>query len=222
MLNNTLKQTLAFYKKNLVAILAIQIPMGFLVVIQGILEPYIENHSVLALIFLLPLFALGSSWGTALTYLLILSDSNATLKKRLSHSASLLVSKLKTLSLASLLIAVFFGLGLYAYVLPGILFIALYFFVPILVVSEPEQPIVRYFYQSKQLVTGSYKLFFLTFAIALLTFLIEIPISYLVELLSERLGYSILLDVGISMLVTGLVDVFICYYFLSLKSKGNP
>lgn len=219
---NTIKQSFGFYQKNPIAILTAQIPMGILVIVQRVLEPHLEKHPILISSFLLPIFSLGTSWGTAFTFLLMCGDSQAPIRDQLSRAVASLFQNFKALSLTSLLTAIFFALGLYAYLLPGIVFIALYFFVPILVVSEPEQPISRYFYQSKQFVTKSYKLFFLTFSITLFTFLVEIPISYLVDFLSERLGYAIIFDVSISMFVTGFIDIFICYYFLSLKSKGNP
>ena len=222
LIKNTVTQSFGFYRKKPFAILAAQIPMGILVIVQRVLEPHLEKHPILISSFLLPIFSLGTSWGTALTFLLMGGDSQAPIKDQLLQAMANLFHKFKALFLTSLLTAIFFALGLYAYLLPGIVFIALYFFVPILVVSEPEQPVSRYFYQSKQLVTKSYTLFFLTLSITLFTFFVEIPISYLVEFLSERLGYAIIFDVSISMFVTGFIDIFICYYFLSLKSKGNP
>jgi hypothetical protein len=218
---NIFKDAVSFYLSHFALVCFTQIPLGLLVLLQRFLDPFLETHPIVAVLILLPLFSIGSSLGTAFNYLLITLPDERNFSTFLKALRSLDKRKMTTLTLASLMVAIFFSLGLAAFVLPGLYFMALYFFVPILVISNPKQPVAQYLYSSKKLVTRSRKTFFATFAIVLATFLMELPISFFVNRLSELFGYAPLFDIAFSVCLGGWVDVFICFYFLTLKQEGN-
>jgi hypothetical protein len=218
--SSTAKESLRFSKSNMALLLLVQIPMGLLVLLQRVVEPYLEGSPIIGLTLLLPLFSIGSSLCTALTFWVVqlpsprrLTDIRLVWEKLSPHY--------KPLTLSSLLIAFFFGLGLAAFILPGLYFISLYFFVPLCVVTEPGKPIAKYLYQSKMLVTHSRKTFLTTLAFVTVTFLIEIPVSILVDALSGPMGGAAFFDVILTMLLSGVIDCFIVFYFLGIKPKGN-
>lgn len=219
-LSSTAKDSLKFAKSNMALLFLIQLPMGLLVLLQRFVEPYLEGSPIIGLTLLLPLFSIGSSLCTAFTFWVVQLPSPHQL-----NDLKIIWAKLsphyKPLALSSLVIAFFFGLGLAAFILPGLYFISLYFFVPLFVVTEPGQPIAKYLYQSKKLVTHSRKTFFITLAVVVLTFLIEIPVSILVDALSRPMGGALFFDVILSMFFGSIIDCFIVFYFLSIKSKGN-
>jgi hypothetical protein len=216
----TAKESLRFAKSNIGLLFLLQLPMGLLVLLQRVMEPFLEGNPLVGLIILLPLFSVGSNLCTALTFCVLqlpaprhLTDINQAWQK--------LAPQFGPLVLSSAIIALFFGLGLAAFVLPGLYFISLYFFVPLFVITEPGQPIAKYFYQSKKLVTQSRKTLLGTLGFVTITFLIEIPISILVDALSRPVGGAAFFDVILTMLFGVIIDCFIIFYFLSIKPKGN-
>lgn len=215
------RDSLKFYSSYFPLVSLTQIPLAILVLLQRFLDPFLENHPIVAVVILLPLFSIGSSLGTAFNYILINLPDRRNLRTFLKAIYSIGPTTITTLVLTSLMVAMFFGLGLAAFILPGLYFMALYFFVPILVVSSSKQTVAQYLYASKQIVTHSRKNFYVTLVIALAIFLMELPISFLVNQLSEQFGYAPLFDVSFSICLGGLVDVFICFYFLALKEEGT-
>ncbi|MFM8316064.1 MAG: hypothetical protein ACKOA8_17435 [Deltaproteobacteria bacterium] len=213
-------EALKFWFGHFGFVLLLQLPLGILVVGQRFLDSYLETHPILAVLLLLPLFSVGSSLSSALTFLYLQTPS----PRKLSIFAHLLKDssqKLKYLVPTSLCVAVFFGLGLAAFILPGLYFISLYFFVPFLVVQEPIQPIANYLFASKSMVTQSRKTFWTTAGLALTTLFMELPLSFLVDYLSNLIGQPAFCDMLISMMFASFLDIMVSVYFLSLSSKGN-
>ncbi len=213
-------EALKFWFGHFGFVVLLQLPLGILVVAQRFFDSHFESHPILAVLLLLPLFSVGSSLSTALTFLYLQTPS----PRKLSTFAHLLKDsskKLKYLVPTSLCVAIFFGLGLAAFILPGLYFISLYFFVPILVVREPIQPIANYLFASKTIVTQSRNIFWTTAGLALATLLMELPISYFVDSLSSLIGHPSLCDMLISMMFASFLDIMVSLYFLNLSSKGN-
>lgn len=204
------------------AVLSIQIPLGILVLIQRVSEPYLEQSPVLAVLLLVPLFSVGSSLCSALTLGLIEEIPNKSTLPSLSAALNKVLNRFKRLLLSSLVVSLFFGLGLAAFMIPGIYFMALYLFVPLIVLTEPEQPILSYLYHSKILVKQSRKVLLTTLTIVSLSMVIELATTVLVEFISKIMGGALLIDLFLTMSFGALLDCFIVFYFHSLRAKGNP
>ncbi|MCX6101800.1 MAG: hypothetical protein NT000_00870, partial [Proteobacteria bacterium] len=153
-------------------VLLLQSPMGLLVLLQIFLSPKLENHAWIAIGILLPLFSIGSSLCTAATFVLIEQKPSQGLAF-LPIVFKEVFTRLIPLVLSSLTVSIFFGLGFAALIIPGIYFLAIYFFVPFLVMIQSRQPVANYLFQSKQLITRNRKTLFTMIGIVLFTFLIE-------------------------------------------------
>jgi len=218
MIAEILKLALKALRTNFLPLFLIQLPVGLLVILQNCLEPHFESNPLIALIILLPLFSFVSSLCTALTFIAVQSlqtypKLNFKILKQLSAQT------LTKLTATSFLVAIFFGLGLAALVIPGIYFTAIYLFVPILVVLNPSQKAFQYLFESKKLVTQNKKILFSTLLIGLVSFLIEIPLSQAVRLIGENLGASLLIDSFLTMISGVFFDCFVIFYFQTLKRK---
>ncbi len=220
LIGTSAKKTLSFAKQNPLLLFLIQIPVGLLGVLQSLLEPYLEWHPVVALIILLPLFSMGSSLSTALTFLVV-QTRNSDTHSNFSHDWKRLTDRFTSLAGSSFIVALFFGLGLAALILPGFYFLAIYIFVPILAVSAPPQPISQYLYKSKKMITQSRKILFTTIGLVTLSFLAELPLSLIANFLSSFFGGALIIDAAATMMLGALLDCFIVFYFLNLQSKGT-
>ena len=125
-------ESLHFIKTHWLNVLLLQSPMGLLVLLQIFLSPKLENHAWIAIGILLPLFSIGSSLCTAATFVLIEQKPSQGLAF-LPIVFKEVFTRLIPLVLSSLTVSIFFGLGFAALIVPGIYFLAIYFFVPFLV-----------------------------------------------------------------------------------------
>ena len=207
-------------QKHFRLLFLLQIPVGILVATQSLLEPYLESSPILALIFLLPLFSFVSSVCTALTYLVIQSELSGN-HPNFKNFRNLSSTQMKQLALCSLLVSVFFGLGLAALILPGFYFLACYLFVPILVISDPNRKVSEYLAESKQVVSQDKKTLITTMLFVIIGFLVEIPISQFVALIARFTGAAIFIDSVFTMLFGMFFDCIVVFYFLAISRKES-
>ncbi|NQW44985.1 MAG: hypothetical protein HQ462_06225 [Deltaproteobacteria bacterium] len=213
-------ESLHFIKTHWLNVLLLQSPMGLLVLLQIFLSPKLENHAWIAIGILLPLFSIGSSLSTAATFVLIEQKPSQGLAF-LPIVFKEVFKRLIPLVLSSLTVSIFFGLGFAALIIPGIYFLAIYFFVPFIVMIQPRQPVANYLFQSKQLITRNRKTLLTMIGIVLFTFLIEIPMSFVSDSLLGNVPFAFFFEMLITMVSAGLINCFIVFYFISLNSKGN-
>lgn len=125
-----------------------------------------------------------------------------------------------SLAMASLLVGSLAGLGIFAAILPGLYFMAIYLFVPYLILVEPKAPLSVYFRKSKRLAKEN---FGKCLAFAMLGFLLSVADLVTADFgLSQSIGTSF--GLGIRALIqmsTGLImDLWVCSFFINLKRRS--
>ena len=132
----------------------IHIPEAILGTLQRLLETTLEGHPVIAFLVFFPFFTVMSSFTAALTLLVVL-DLEQKKKPSLKRCLSEVGRRASALATSGLLVGLVCILGLCALVLPAIYFMALYLFVPLVIMTEHDQEIPVYLYRSTQIAKKS-------------------------------------------------------------------
>lgn len=212
-----------------IALFLAQLPQGLLALLQTAIEHFMENRPIIGFAVIFPVFCITSAISSALTFSLLLQHTDGK-KPNLLTAASIVKSKFNTLLLGSLAVGVFFVLGLCALILPALYFMAVYLFVPHLILLNDKRPISAFLFQSKKWVTSSRTTLIQT--MALILFMIALGIGsylagqklteYIISLSSIGGGSGMIalcVDMASSMLGGAILDVFVGYSFLNLKEQ---
>jgi hypothetical protein len=203
--------------------LAVQIPQGIVDAADYYAEKaWSEKETLLMGLFALVAFVIGVV-PSAITFTLTWKKEKS-LKIVLNHFAG----RWSLLLLSAIVSGVLFALGVMAYVIPGILLMTFYLFVPYLIITEPKMPLATYFYRSSSLTKKNFLVVLSTVIVALVIFVV---FQQLGEMLGERamysvedsvIGNSLLIAVTMlfSILINALVNIWLSHFYLELKQRS--
>ncbi|MBI1859794.1 MAG: hypothetical protein HYR96_02615 [Deltaproteobacteria bacterium] len=224
-LRNSLSLAIPVLRRNWLLILFLQIPLAVSEFTQEFLGVNdAVQPSAVAIAIVLPVFFIMSFFSSALTFaaVQIAESKGSVLLAEIWESVS---PKLGALLLASLVVGVISGIGLVALILPGLVLMTYFLFVPHTIIADPPVSLWAVVTRSKRLAFGH---FVLSFLLVLLSF----GLSTLLFLLGEQFGTYLgawgsdefsrrLLLLTLRCLFSiaggGLVDVIISTYFLTLR-----
>ena len=128
--------------------------------------------------------------------------------------------------LSALVSGILFALGVMAYIIPGILLMTLYLFVPYLILTEEKAPLTTYFYRSSKLSRKKFKTVLAVVGAVLGLFIIFQKVGealgvHASEQLENPLLQKILLTsilMLFSMFINAFVNVWLSHFFLRLNA----
>lgn len=187
---------------------------GLSSVIAKLLETRFESNPVLAVVLFFPVFCIASTLSNALTFTKIRGETLSTIWPYFGQ-----------LVLASLTLGLVFILGFAALILPAFYFMAIYLFVPQVILSEqPGMSLSLGLFRSTKIAKAAFKTCVLTaigaLGIAFLTFMISESLGRWAGGVTEnpflRHSISIGIDAFLSMSTGAIIDVWVCHLFLEL------
>ena len=204
----------------------LQLPEGIAGTIETILEKQFEKQPVAAIVLFFPVFCIASTLSSAMTFAALNRLVNGN---RPSFNAVWgdVYPKLGKLVLASLLVGLVFVLGFCAMVVPAFYFMALYLFVPQLIMSEPNCKLSVYLFRSTRLAKTNLvtciSTVTATIAIGILTYLLSQTLGTWAGGFSEDNAARTMIvcgiDIFLSMFTGIFVDLWIAHLFLKLKTQ---
>ena len=164
----------------------------------------------------------------ALTYVSV-RDSRYGEAPTLARSWNEVSRKIFPLLNAYILAGIVIALGFLSLILPGIYYLALYLFVPLVVIDEPRLPLSVYLLRSKKLAKASLKR---TLALTLLLLFFGLFLAVLEGVLNEITGQlfaSIFLrnvtfltaNLFLSLVAGATMSVGVSHYYLTLKPNTH-
>lgn len=204
----------------------LQIPQGAAGLFQNLLENRLEREPLLAVVLFFPIFCIASALSSALTFVSLERMARGEPTSVWSAWKTIL-PKLPILVLTSLLVGAVFVLGFCALVFPAFYFMALYLFVPQLIVTEPRNALSVYLYRSTRLAKSS---LWLCMATVFFSILLGIAAYLAAQTLGTWIaGFSdhntvrhvlfLSTDVSLTMVSGVCIDCWIACLFLRLKQK---
>jgi len=186
-------------------LLLCQIPEILVTLVQKQIEKDQTDPHFFLFFLIYPVFCIFSALSSALTYLVIEKSSKP---RYLREVLSALLSKLLLLSGAASLLGIVFLVATLAFVIPGVLVMAFYLFVPFLILQPPKGSFWSYFSESKQLFRKNK-------TICLFTSSAMVVLSIL-----SFLGFleaPLILEIGISLLLSLVLNVWISTVFIEVS-----
>jgi len=177
---------------------------------------------------LFPYFCIASTAASALTFASVFRQAQKQ-PLTLRYNLKIAREKMGILVPVSLLLGLVTLLGFVALIIPGIYFMAIFLFVPPLIISEPPLPWSVYLSKSKKIAKTA---IWQTLAIVTVFFLINFAVfaqsSFVESELNHWFGASMISSIlalaataVLSIIIGAFVNVWIAFYFLSLKEKMN-
>ena len=202
----------------------VQIPQGILDAVEHFADKtWGERETLLMGAFALTAYVIGVI-PSALTFLL-------TWKKEKSLSAALgrLSGKWGLLMASAVVSGVLFAIGVMAYVIPGILLMVFYLFVPNLILTEAKAPLPSYFYRSSTMAKKNFATVLFVVLGVLVFFVIFQRLGIVVgkriqdAMASEPLGAALLIAtiMFFSIFVNALVNIWLSHFYLDLRERTN-
>lgn len=221
--------TVTLLLKHPVHFLLIQLPAGLTEPLEVLTTTFQREHDYLAPLLILPVFFVLSIFTSAATFASVLRNSQSK-PLSLKETFDTVVSHGKPLLLAAMLVGSLSALGMMAYVIPALLIITVYLFVPHLILSKGGLAVTAYLNQSKDLTTQSRRRFLFSFGIVFCAFLISLASDLLGKYLGQQflepdnvVLFKMASWIGIRMLLTmflgSIIDVWISFYFLEVRDK---
>lgn len=202
--------------------LAVQIPQGILDASEYFVDKaWGERETLLMGLFALTAYVIGIV-PSALTFLLTWKK-----EKSFKNAWNYLNGRWALLLGSAVVSGVLFAVGVMAYVIPGILLMVFYLFVPNLILTEPKAPLSSYFYRSSAIAKKNFATVLFAVVGALVFFVlfqrlgIVIGTQIMDDMNSEPLGKILLITVIMtcSMVVNALVNIWLSYFYLELKGR---
>lgn len=208
-IHNLILDSIKSFKKAPLLFILFQIPQGM----TDCLEIYLEKEWGDKEFWLMGLFAflafIIGIFPTSLTFSLVINE-----KKSFSHTLESLSLKWGKLLLSAFVSGILFAIGVMAYVVPGVLLMTFYLFVPYLILSEKEAPLTSYFYQSSQIAKKHFiKVILLVFSV-LFSFILFQNIG---KMAGEAIGFEYLPTLLSSLIINTIVNLFLSHFYLELK-----
>jgi hypothetical protein len=139
-----------------------------------------------------------------------------------------LKERLRRLIPASVIVGIVCSLGIIAMYVPGFILMALYLFVPLLIMNEADSPVSVYLNRSTRLAKlAPIRTLVLVMIIMLLSFALDYGIERLIERVhgpSSGSGLALVLVTSkmlIAMVWGALTSLIVCSFFMELKGKIN-
>lgn len=193
-------------------------------ILEHTLETYFKSQPILAGLVFFPVFCIASCISNSLTYVSVRQVGEGTLPT-FGESWKKVSEVLGMLILSSLVLGLVFVLGIMVFILPALFLMALYLFVPHLILTEKGLPLSVYLFRSTRISKKSYWQCFFTVVGAVLlglaTYLLAETLGTWAGGLSQnettRIFISVLINVFFSVLSAMVVDTWIALLFLKLK-----
>lgn len=216
-----MKDSLRTYRSLPFLLTFIQLPEAAVEPLSNWLMPTGDPNLLLIGLVLFPFLCFASFLSSSLTFLVV-SQTRAGRRPRLMALLAELATHAGTLIPVSLLTGLITVLGL-PLILPFLYFLAVYLFVPMLVLSEPRQPWSLYLSKSKAL---SKKRFWFSLGAILIMLLVQIGIGAGVPELERFFPGSVsvaepalaILQGIATLMSSALMSLWISYYFLRLRT----
>jgi hypothetical protein len=208
--------------------LLLQIPQSLSDVTDNLFPSYFEHHRAVAFSIMLPLWVVTSALSSGLTF-------SSTRRWHREHRLSArdawttVAGKLWPLIAAYLLAGIVVALGFLSFILPGFYYMALYLFVPLVVVDEPRLPWSVYLLRSKKIAKRSMRrtlvlamsLLFVGLALSVLDGVVKDGVEHMISNYALRAVVFLSATLCISLVTGAIINVGISEFFLNLK-KARP
>ncbi len=223
-----LSQTLVPFFSYPLVFISVQSVQGVLSLLESILEPrYSQTNPALLIAFFFPPYVITTTLSSALTFFVV-RDIRAGKKPSIPSAFEAVRPHLKSLVLCSLVLGLIYVLGFCAFVIPVVYFMAIYLFVPFVIVTEPKAPFSVYLFRSTQFAKKNLLLSILTvigiLVVGLLTFALS---KWLTDNLNRHLssenlqvGLSFIIDFLLTLVTGSWIDSWVSNYFLNLKEDS--
>lgn len=192
------------------------------------LESRFENSPLLAGALFFPIFCIASTLTCALTFISVNERENGR-RVNLTECFELLKPRLKSLVGASLALGFLFVLGLAALILPALYFMAIYLFVPLLLVSNSQMTLSPALYRSSKMIknhrgTAAFTVFVILL-VGVLTFLVSYSLGRfaggITSIEALRFWVSAGIDAFLTMLTGAMIDLWIAGFFMKVQKSQN-
>lgn len=199
----------------------VQLPEAFVEPLSTLLMPKGEPNLLLIFLVLFPFLCVASFLSSSLTFSVV-RQVHTGVRPSLKAALKELRPCLSTLLPVSLVTGLITVLGLPLF-LPFLYFLAVYLFVPMLVMTHPKQPWSLYLHQSKML---SKKMFWRSVGAVLVMLILQVGIGAGIPELeglflvgSDATEPILAILQGIATLIaSALMTLWISYYFLYLRT----
>jgi hypothetical protein len=228
-IKKVLSRTIGAIGRAPLLLIAVQVPEAAFDLVDKTLTPITEKYPMIAIIGILPIVWLLSALSVSLTFAAILRlESGEGARPTLRGVCQDLSPRLGRLLGASLLngIVVLCGLLL---LLPGIYFMAIYLFVPQLVMTLPAYPATTYLSLSKKLVRDH---FWSTLGVVLILFVADFGLYVIGETLGTWLAGTadeagirdailVATKILLSLVTSTAINVGVSYFFLEIRDGSS-
>lgn len=219
------KQTFSPFFTYPLLFLSVQSIQGLLSLLESALEPrFSEKNPILLVALFFPPYVITTTLSSALTFFII-RDLRLGKKPTFRNALEGVKPHLSQLIICSLVLGMIYILGFCAFVVPVVYFMAIYLFVPFVILTEPKAPFSAALYRSTQLAKTRLGLTILTvigvLAIGLLTFALS---RWVTDKLNQaisseeiQLVLSFCIDFILTIATGSWIDSWVSHYYLNLK-----